>query len=121
MLLGSLMVIYAQKQLTACPLQAAHFSSDGNLIDLVVIVVSRHGVFRKESGSRYGFVFERQPEFSDLLVTPHEVRSFDPKRRDLCGLALDLNDCKLGGVDPDFPREQILVGSRWIGFGRPRQ
>src|SRR5712664_4055760 len=115
MLLGSLMVIYAQKKLTACPLQAAHFSSDANLIDLVVIVVSRQGVFPKESDSRYGFVFERQPEFSDLLVTPDEVHFLDPKRGVLRGLALNLDDRKLDGVDPDFPRKQIGVSSLWSG------
>jgi hypothetical protein len=64
------------------------------LSDLILVIVNGQNVFSKDSHLRYGFGFERQPEFFDLLVAPHKFHAFDLNRWFFGGMARNLEDRK---------------------------
>src|SRR2546422_1635251 len=86
-------------------------------LDHIVSMIDCQDLFPVQPYLNKREVFGRQPEFTDLLIFPHEVSPLDPERKRLGRVSGDPDNRVILSVDPNIAFEEILVPALGDGLG----
>src|SRR5208337_30987 len=78
-------------------------------IRLIIEVANRDVGSPKDACFGHAFCREGEPERAGFVILLHEMNAVRPKRRIFCWFALDSNDRKILGIDPDAALEQVFI------------
>src|SRR5271165_645233 len=78
-------------------------------IRLIIEVANRDLGFSENACVGHAFCRDGEPKGAGFVILLHEMNAMRPKRRIFCWFALDSNDRKILGIDPDAALEQVFI------------
>ena len=78
-------------------------------IRLIIEVADGDLGLSKNACIGHAFCREGKPEGAGFVILLHEMNAVGPKRGIFCWLALDANERKILGIDPDAALEQVFI------------